>query len=499
MTLATWPMKPWLVASMARFAKAWPCLASATLLNAAFPPFNLGLLVLCALVPWLASLRDVSGKDGFKSGWTFGFLFMLGQFFWIFSFVDRWVQNPLLAIVPYLAACAAAALYFGLTGWLTSLAWRANMPWAIPIAWAGVEVFRSYIPILAFPYGLVATPLWPYPWMIQNAFYGSIFLVGAWVLLLNVTLTLVLGQDASWRKVRGYVAASVLLLLASWVKYYDPQPEGRAIITVGQPGVDMAFGTESDQAELGPRIQSIIDRAQLHQSELLVLPEGVAGPSGAFPPLPPFAIPEGMPILFGGQRGQGPRYQAAFSYDGQWRYVDKTRLVIFGEYVPFREALPWLAASFNLPGGDLTPGANVSVMKVGKYTVGPILCFEGLFPDIAYRQARDGAQILAVMSVDDWYMGTTAPDQLKAASVWRAVETGLPLVRAASTGYSLAVDPRGNLVSEAPTKELVAFRVELPVGTPAPSPVFPIFPIAALSSLVLLPLACYQKKKSPRA
>src|SRR6185436_20490735 len=95
--------------------------------------------------------------------------------------------------------------------------------------------------------------------------------------------------------------------------------------------------------------------------------------------------------------------------------------------------------------------------------VGPLICFEGLFPDLAYRQATNGARLLTVISIDDWYMGTAAPEQLRSAAVWRAVETDLPLARAASLGYSLAVDQRGRIMNQAPIKEGVPLHAEFAI------------------------------------
>lgn len=477
---------------MARLVKAWPCLASAVLINLAFPPFNLGLLVLAGLVPWLTSLKDCDGKQGFRSGWTFGFLLMLGQMFWMFTFINRWVQNPILSLIPYILGCAYLALFFGLLGSLGSLSWRHKMPWAIPLLWAGLEIARSYIPVLAFPYSLIATPLWTFPWMIQGAYFGSIYLVSAWVVVVNLFLVMALAKGSSWRQVRGYFAVVALVLLGSFVRFNDELPTKRMAVTVGQPGADLAFGNPDENAL---KIQREVDlftvQALLNGSELLVLPEGIAGGSGAFPPDPPFGVNEKVPVIFGGQRGSEPRFQTAFSFDGTWKFADKTRLVVFGEFVPLRNQLPFLTSAFNLPGGDLQAASEVKALDVGGYRVGPLLCFEGLFPDIAYRQAQNGSQLLAVMSVDDWYMGTTAPDQLKAGSVWRAVETGLPLVRAGSLGYSFAVDPRGRLLREVPTGSAQSFRVELPIAPANPFPFFAVFPLAALSSLILLPMGIW--------
>src|SRR5688572_21257953 len=102
----------------ARLVRAWPILASAVMLLAAFPPFNFGLLVFVALVPWLMSLREATGRESFKSGYLFGLMFMGGQLFWIHPFVERWTHSFWLALVPWVLATAAGALYFAIAGWL---------------------------------------------------------------------------------------------------------------------------------------------------------------------------------------------------------------------------------------------------------------------------------------------------------------------------------------------------------------------------------------------
>ncbi|MCC7230279.1 MAG: apolipoprotein N-acyltransferase [Fimbriimonadaceae bacterium] len=471
-----------------RLVKAWPCLASALLLSAAFPPFNLGLIVFVALAPWLLSLRASSGKEGFRSGYLFGFLLMLGQFFWMFSFVNKWTGSPGVALIPFLLGVGFLGLYFGLVGWQIALCWRSKLPWAIPLVWAGMEVLRSYIPAFAFPYGLLATPLANFPFLIQTAFFGSIFFVGAWVVVANILAVQFLAKEGNWRTLRGYVGVFAICLVGSWMRYETPPSGEKAVVTIGQTGVDLAFG---DQNEAAARLAEIVPQfgalAKLQGSELLVLPEGIAGSDGSFPPHPVFQVPEGVPLIFGGQRGDEPRYQTAFAYDGRWSYADKTRLVIFGEYVPLRTELPIIASTFNMPGSDLSPGNQIKTLKVGRYTIGPVLCFETLFPDIAHRMATDGAQLLTVMSVDDWYMGSTAPDQLKMATIWRAVETGRSVARAASLGYSLAVDPNGRVLGELPTGVSKTMRVELPLANEPPFGGFWIFPCVALASLLVLP------------
>ena len=134
--------------------------------------------------------------------------------------------------------------------------------------------------------------------------------------------------------------------------------------------------------------------------------------------------------------------------------------MVFGEYVPGRDYIPFLT-EFKLPTGDLTPGEKVSSVSVGGMNVGPLLCFEGLFPDVAISQARNDVQLLAIMALDDWYFGTPAPEQLMTAAVFRAVEAGVPVVRAAPLGYSMACQANGEVVGMAPLGKTVPLRVEL--------------------------------------
>jgi apolipoprotein N-acyltransferase len=218
----------------------------------------------------------------------------------------------------------------------------------------------------------------------------------------------------------------------------------------------------------------------------------------SMPPPTSFRIREGVAVVFGGQRGSGPVYQSAFSYDGKWHYADKTRLVIFGEYVPGRNWIPFLS-SFSLPQGDLTPGERLSTLKAGDVVTGPVICFEALFPDVSFRQAMQGAQVLTVLSIDDWYMGTGAPDQLKAACIWRSVETGLPVLRSASLGYTFATDTKGRVLAEAPLGQRFALRVEVPHGTVQTFPAQPVFPIACLGVVGYLLLLPWLPKKSAKA
>jgi apolipoprotein N-acyltransferase len=234
----------------------------------------------------------------------------------------------------------------------------------------------------------------------------------------------------------------------------------------------MAFTPPEDERRLlfsaGNLIQS---RAKLQGTDLLVFPEGFSEGDPSRPPYSALGPAPEVPVVMGGKRTEGDKtYQTAFGWDGrQWSHADKTRLVVFGEYVPFR-GWPFLDR-FRLPSGDLTAAQELKTVTVGDNVIGPLLCFEGVFPDLAERHGRLGARMLAQMSIDDWYEGTPAWDQLWLSSVWRSIESGLPLVRVGGRGRSLATDARGNVLAAAPVGAMSALRVEL--GLPAGSDAYP--------------------------
>lgn len=448
----------------------WPTVASVLLVSAAFPPLNFMLLVFAALVPWLMRLRNLTGKQAYRDGLLFGFLFGLAQMNWLLPFVARWTHNWLLAAIPWLLVGLGMMMFFGLVAWLMNQCYRTDRLWLIPLVWACVEIFRSYIPELAFPWGLIAVPLWKTPMIVQHAAIGNIYFVSAWIVLVNVMIAEFLQPKEKinvhiTRRAFRMALVSLSLLMFSIYRYGNTPAVRNEVVTIGQLGVDMAFGDPAlEEKQLRFACDQLMAAAVLQGSKVLLLPEGLVRGGNGMPPPTPFSGTPLVPVLFGGQRhADGVIYQSAYAYDGKWQFGDKTRLVIFGEYVPFRKQFPSISEAFSLPAGDMKEGSVIKTLDVAGLRMGPMICFEGLFANIAEAHARNGAQVIAIMAIDDWYLGTTAQDQLFSGSVWRAIENGLPVMRAGALGPSAAIDARGNVIVTAPLRQLMPMRVELPV------------------------------------
>ncbi len=150
-------------------------------------------------------------------------------------------------------------------------------------------------------------------------------------------------------------------------------------------------------------------------------------------------------------------YDSAFVMDGRGRLLDrydKTHLVPFGEFVPFRALLGFFleALARGLANLDVTSGQEPRALDVpvaGRaepVRVGVPICYELIFPDLVRRMPADGAQMLLGITNDAWYGRTGARYQFLAMTAVRAAETARPMVRVANSGVSAIIDARGRIL-----------------------------------------------------
>jgi apolipoprotein N-acyltransferase len=130
----------------------------------------------------------------------------------------------------------------------------------------------------------------------------------------------------------------------------------------------------------------------------------------------------------------------------------KTRLVPFGEYIPFRQQLGWLTSISKAAASNMIPGTGAHLLypvdRTGRtLPIGVLVCFESAFPDMSRVDADLGAQLIVYQSATSTFQGTWGPDQHASLSAVRAAETGRPVVQAALTGVTVAFDARGRLLA----------------------------------------------------
>jgi len=143
---------------------------------------------------------------------------------------------------------------------------------------------------------------------------------------------------------------------------------------------------------------------------------------------------------------------------------DKMFPVMFGEYVPLGERFPVLYRLTPLPAG-LTAGAAPVAVEVAGYELAPTICYETALPggirSIVRRLAAAGDRpdVLVNLTNDGWFWGSSELDMHLAAGIFRAVEVRTPLVIAANTGFSAAIDGSGRLLARGPRRDTATLRV----------------------------------------
>ena len=147
-------------------------------------------------------------------------------------------------------------------------------------------------------------------------------------------------------------------------------------------------------------------------------------------------------------------YNAAALLDAQGRPAGsyaKRHLVIMGEFVPLSRWIPaaWRRALGIPP--DITPGTEGAVFPLGprgaEVPAAPLICFEDLVSALARRDVADGARLLVNLTNDAWFDDALAPMQHMRAAALRTVENRVPLLRAANTGVTCAIDRTGRITA----------------------------------------------------
>lgn len=401
--------------------------------------------------PWVSALGAVV--------WVL--LFTLLSQFWLLSF--NTIAFPLVAGFQILWYAGAFAL--------VSLGFRRRLgPWLPALLWTFFEFVRVQ-GFLSYPYGSVASSLWSLPWAIQSADVlgtsGITFLLAwsaAWV-------ALALERKQSWSRLRLDLGAGLGLwaLNIGWGLWHISQPlEGQrwrpALVQHAQD--PWTEGRAAYEAALESLIV-LSDATGANRPDAVVWSETAFVPSVDFHTryhedpnslrlvrrLEAFLSSQTTPYLIGnGHREKGDGglrdYNAALTWDNGWtgRY-EKNRLVPFAETFPYEDLLPgvhrWLLDS----GAHFwEPGRGHPLLRMGSVVVGTPICYEDAFPEGARAFAAQGAQALVNLTNDGWSQGQSAKVQHLSLAVFRAVETRLPLVRAANDGMTASISSRGEVL-----------------------------------------------------
>ncbi len=457
------------------FAEALCAAGSALLLLLAFPDFDAWPLAWVALVPLLVSVaRRPKAPPSFLSGWLAGTLFFYASCHWLTYPMIRYAGIPApLAYALLLAPAAAGGLFpalavFGLAR--VCERWGAAAVFLAPALWVACEWAR--LGVIGQLWNAVGYSQAFRPELIQAARFGGVYAVSFVVVAFNAAVAYALVK----RSARGVLfsaaaAACVALALygATLTRVSGTERQPSALVVAVQPNVIPDFGRSEEEydalrrrhfelSDEGLRALGAVDDGR---PRVVVWPESPMNFSldrdrRFREELKAYVAGRGVSLLFNSLEpaAGGGGYNAAVLVNEKGlpaAQYDKIRLMPFGEYVPLPR---WLPGAGLLGGvvGDFTPGEHYTLIPLGSAEgaprAGAFICLESAYPDITRRLTLEGADVLVEMTNDAYQGDTSVLRQHLSNAVFRAVETGRPVLRVTNTGVSARIDERGRVSDE---------------------------------------------------
>ncbi len=446
-------------------------------------------------------------------GWVFGAGHMLTGLYWVGNALEIAGAPPQLAVLLPLSMAfypaISAVLYWCVSrllvawGWMTLMSLQSGLLFAV--CWLAGEWLRGNL-FTGFPWNLVG-----YSWAFSDVMSQAAALVGVYGLTLlsvfvaTVPLTLVDRSPKSLMVWHGVVVAALLLLGQFGYGYDRLASTGQTQFQDIRVRLVQSNIQQKDKWRPDLRTDNFVKHLMLSERpgggdiDLLVWPE----------PAVPYYLdedpsrtvlmgriikPEGVIVTGVPRREILPDRSRRFynsllviGADGVVQDTfDKFHLVPFGEYVPFHDLLKQLGIEKVVEGaGDFSPGRGLQTIDLrGLASMSPLICYEVIFPG---RVIPEGPRPDFIMNVtnDAWYGRSTGPYQHLMITRFRAIEEGLPVLRAAGTGISAIIDAYGRVVNELGLNKVGIVDGLLPQAV-ATTPLFGIWGNASVVVFILL-------------
>ncbi|WP_073921661.1 apolipoprotein N-acyltransferase [Streptomyces sp. CB03911] len=476
-----------------------------------FPAAGLGSLAWVCLVPGLLLMqRSPAAREAAVRGWWFGAGFILTAMYWLIPSIGPGLL-PLALLFGALQGAVGLAVWRLLRPPVTARRALAALV-VVPAVWVTTEFARSWH-VLGGPWALLGATQWQHPAVLALASVGGVWLVSAAVVAANTAVTVLL--CARRRPVRALAAgAAAAVLLAGPLLFAlrtAPAPAGSATIALVQPGVVEDAGQRLDA--------SVRATAALAGRPLDLV---VWGESSSTADLDrdtaTLAVLRGLSAATGAQLLAGEDARKAdgriskdtvlIDPDGIVDRYRKIRLVPFGEYIPLRPALGWIAGVSRAAGENRAPGTAFHVLPAtdragAPLPVGALICFESAFPDMSRAAANEGARVLVYQSSTSTFQHTWAPEQHVSLGALRAAETGRPVVQASLTGVSAAFDAQGRELARLGTDRTGTLTVRLATAAPTERTVYDrvgdVVPLTAVAVTAVAGALALRPRRRPAA
>jgi apolipoprotein N-acyltransferase len=471
------------------------------LLSAAFP--KIGIAGFAWIVPGLllAIAQGKSRGDAFRIGYVAGLAYFLSSLYWLLLIPVKWFP-----ILGWISLAAVLALFPAVWVWLMAGKigegnWARRTGWALAgaAAWVALEMLRARL-LGGFPWDFLGDSQYRMVPLIQIAsvtgVYGVSFLVAWFSLSLFSSARAIFGNPARrfvWQAEMILPLAVVAGLFAfGYARAEQGNPPGTILrVTLVQPSIPQTLIWNPTQDENrfrqllqltqsallksenqkpeehapgGPVIQ-VLNSSNSDATRATRSPEKtdlVIWPESAVPELDEdtvqaisrLAQSNHVWIIFNGvdvefHPDATNYFNSAFLVTPRGQLVNvyhKRKLVMFGEYIPLVQWLPFIKYLTPIT-GSFTPGDKPVTFELTdlNVNVAPLICFEDTFPRVARASAKDDVDLFVNLTNDGWFGNSAEQWQHMASAVFRTVENNLPLIRCANNGISCWIDAHGRV------------------------------------------------------
>jgi apolipoprotein N-acyltransferase len=311
------------------------------------------------------------------------------------------------------------------------------------------EYVRGHI-FTGFPWNL-SCHIWPWMPLMQSAAW-----LGSYGLSLVTLMLIALAHRIPFTLKTSVFAFFVFV--GSWPFFTKPTfaPQGEPTrIRLVQPSIPQ--GEKWNQHKFWNNLEKLRELSVMpaeHPIHFTIWPEAaVPTDLGALPPVREFIAAGKRPesaLILGAMHTEGPAiFTSLYMLDaaGATRHVyDKNHLTPFGEYMPLRGFLPF--HKLTVGARDYSPGLKREPMSLPPYPAFvPLICYEIIFPG-ENLPPNTNAQWIVNITNDAWFGNCVGPYQHLHIVRFRAIEQGMPVVRAANNGVSCIIDAQGRIVSQ---------------------------------------------------
>ncbi|MFL5813215.1 MAG: apolipoprotein N-acyltransferase [Bdellovibrionia bacterium] len=501
----------------------WGTALSSILIVAAYPPWDLRYLIWICLIPWLYALSQTrTWRQSVTQGLWLSILMSFMGFHWVAYVLKQFGD------LPWIVAITGLGLYsligqpqFLLFGAVFSVVRTRSSKFTAPAAllatmalaliytgidWAIPKLFRDTL----------GHAFYSAPWLRQSAELGGAHLLTFAAMWINLALFALIETRRS-REMRktALIGIALPLALIAGLSVFGYQranlwrdrlahPESgqenlQAAIVQANIGDFEKVAAERGMQQAAEKILadyfSLSDQAVAlaKKPDIVIWPETAYASTFGKPMttgdysrdqrIETWVKSTRTPLVFGSyDRDEGKDYNTLFalspvsspqlatlgSVSESLQFYHKNILLMFGEYIPFQDALPAIGRLFPQvanfgrgPGPELMQIPTLSGSKL--IPASPAICYEVLFPNYVIEAARKGSRFILNVTNDSWFGPYGEPHLHLALSTFRTIETRLPMVRATNTGFSALVTQDGEIASKSHLFEPEILNVSVPL------------------------------------